>query len=76
MTATVAASGAWQELAVEYDASSRAAGLALIGPVLYRDDRRYRVLNAEARLAGTVGAIEWLAGASLLEATTRATWEA
>ncbi|MBW6522809.1 TonB-dependent receptor [Sphingomonas sp. RHCKR47] len=73
MTATVSASGTWQELGARYDASSKAAALGGTAPATYRDRREYRVMNYEGRLAGSAGAIDWLAGGSLLSAQTIAT---
>ena len=70
---TAVASSAWQELEATYDASSAAVALGGTAPAAYRDDRRYRVTTGEVRVAGRTGAIDWLAGASLLDATTAAT---
>jgi outer membrane receptor protein involved in Fe transport len=73
LTATLAASATWQNLAATYDASTQATALGGVAPATYRDRRAYRVTNYEARVAGSRGAIDWLAGASLLSATTDAT---
>ena len=73
LTATLAASGTWQELGATYDASTQAVALGGTAPATYRDRRAYRVMNYEARVAGSHGAIDWLAGASLLSASTDAT---
>ena len=73
VTATLATSATWQELGADYDASTQAAALGGTGPATYRDRRAYRVLNTEARVAGSSGPVDWLAGASLLAASTDAT---
>lgn len=72
VTATMATSATWQELGADYDASTQAAALGGTGPATYRDRRTYRVLNYEARVAWSSGPVDWLAGASLLAASTDA----
>ena len=41
-------------------------------PARYFDDRHYQVLNSEARIGSAPGRFSWLAGISLLDATTDA----
>jgi len=72
LRATLIGSIAAQELDARYDASARAAMLGAIAPASFEDDRHYRVLTAEARIAGGFGPIDLLAGASFLDAHTRA----
>ncbi len=73
MTATLTAGSAWQELRTDYDASSAVAAFGVAPPALYRDARAYHLVSGEARLAGRLGAVDWLAGLSWLSASTRAT---
>jgi outer membrane receptor protein involved in Fe transport len=70
---TMASSVTWQELKATYDASSKAALFGGMVPAAYVDDRHYQVINNEVRVAGSIGAFDWLAGASLLSASTDAT---
>jgi iron complex outermembrane recepter protein len=53
------------------DASQAAASFGVTGPLLFEDDRRYRVFNQELRASGRSGRLRWMAGGSLLAATTR-----
>uniref|UniRef100_UPI0035C9969F TonB-dependent receptor n=1 Tax=uncultured Sphingomonas sp. TaxID=158754 RepID=UPI0035C9969F len=71
-TFTGSASLANQQLQATYDASSAATLFGATPPATYRDDRRYQVVNAEARLSSAPARLGWLAGASLLSATTDA----
>lgn len=65
----VAASGiTWQEVRDRYDATENAAGFGLIDPTLLDDERHYRTWDSEVRLTGAVGALDWLAGLSHVEA--------
>lgn len=73
MIFTGSASIAMQELRATYNATLAAAGLGATGPASYLDDRRYQVVNAEARVAAGTGRFGWLAGASVLSAATDAT---
>jgi len=53
------------------DASDAAQAWSEAAPLRYRDDRHYRLLNAEARLASDeLAPIAWLAGISYLDART------
>ncbi len=72
LTFTGSASLANQQLQATYDAGSAAALLGGSAPARYLDHRQYQVFNAEARIGATSGPITWLAGASLLSATTDA----
>ncbi len=54
------------------DASPAATLFGLSGPILFEDDRFYRVFNQELRASGRTGRLRWLAGGSLLSAQTRA----
>ncbi len=70
---TSVSSLARQELSTAYDASASAAALGGTAPARYRDDRQYRVVTQELRVAGPDTArFSWLAGLSLLDATTDA----
>ena len=70
---TGTASIATQELRATYDASAASAALGANGPASYLDDRRYQVLNAEARVSARTKGVAWLAGVSVLGAATDAT---
>lgn len=70
---TGTASIAMQELRATYDVGPLATTLGASGPASYLDDRRYQVVNAEARVAATAGRTSWLAGVSVLSAATDAT---
>lgn len=53
------------------DASDAAAAWSEVAPLRYHDDRHYRLLNLEARLASEeLARIAWLAGVSYLDART------
>ncbi len=73
MTFTGSTSIATQELRATYDASVAAAALGATGPASYLDDRRYQVVNAEARVTAGTGRFGWLSGVSVLSAATDAT---
>jgi outer membrane receptor protein involved in Fe transport len=69
--ALLTASYVEQETDGVLDASEAAGIWGEAAPLLYRDARRYRLINVEARLAGDETArLGWLAGASLLDART------
>ncbi|WP_448661189.1 TonB-dependent receptor domain-containing protein [Sphingomonas sp. CJ20] len=70
---TSATSISRQELRATYDASASAGALGGSAPASYLDDRHYRVLNQELRLASPAAQrIAWLAGLSVLDAATDA----
>ncbi|MEA1086346.1 TonB-dependent receptor [Sphingomonas sp. CD22] len=69
---TAAASATWQELDARYDASTKASLFGVSAPTTYLDHRDYQVRNYELRVAGSSGAIDWLAGGSLLSSRTNA----
>jgi iron complex outermembrane recepter protein len=53
------------------DASPAAALFGQNGTTLFEDDRLYRVFNQELRASGRTGRLRWMAGGSILSATTR-----
>lgn len=62
-----------EQLRATYDASASAGALGGSAPARYLDDRHYRVLNQEVRLASAAAQrIAWLAGLSVLDAATDA----
>ncbi|CAN5421793.1 N/A [soil metagenome] len=62
-----------QELQATYDSSASAVALGASVPAQYFDDRHYRVVNQEVRLASPAGGgLTWLAGLSFLDAATDA----
>jgi outer membrane receptor protein involved in Fe transport len=60
-----------QEVDSTLDATAAAAGFGLSGPLLFNDDRRYRLFNQELRASGGGDQLRWLAGLSYLHAVTR-----
>ncbi|MDB5702936.1 MAG: hypothetical protein JWN66_52 [Sphingomonas bacterium] len=73
LTLTGSTSLARQQLQATYDASQAATLLGASAPARYFDNRQYQVLNSEARIGSAPGQISWIAGISLLNATTEAT---
>jgi outer membrane receptor protein involved in Fe transport len=69
---TSSTSLARQTLQATYDASQAAALLGASAPARYFDDRHYQVFNSEARIGSASGRLSWVAGISLLNATTDA----
>ncbi len=53
------------------DASPAAPLFGLAGTIFFKDDRLYGVFNQELRASGRSGRLRWLAGGSLLAATTQ-----
>ena len=73
LEATSVSSISRQEAVAAYDATPVAALLGANGPTLVRDDRRYQVLDQEFRLRNSSATkVEWIAGVSLVKATTDA----
>ena len=69
-TLTIATSHSWQDQSDLYDASS---GVLSGNARAFRDRRSYRVFDQEVRITSASGStVSWLAGASYLSATTRA----
>jgi len=61
-----------QEAAATYDATPLASTLGTIGPTSVKDDRNYRLLDQEVRIQNrNFGWLEWLAGLSFVNATTK-----
>ncbi len=52
------------------DASPAAALFGQTAPLLFEDDRHYRVLNQELRASGRTGSLRWMVGGSYLSAMT------
>jgi iron complex outermembrane recepter protein len=52
------------------DASPAATLFGLSAPILFEDDRLYRVFNQELRASGRTGRWRWMAGGSLLSSRT------
>jgi len=66
-----------QETVADYDATPLAPALGLTGVVSARDDRRYTLFDQEVRLRDPRSSrFDWVAGASLIEASTHATTKA
>lgn len=62
-----------QEAVASYDATPLAPALGTIGNTLVEDDRHYRLFDQEVRIANARGhRLEWLAGTSLIQASTDA----
>ena len=63
----------WQEATASYDASLLSSVLGTAGPTMVNDDRHYRLFDQEVRI-GTADRrrFQWLAGLSLVHATTDA----
>jgi iron complex outermembrane recepter protein len=53
------------------DASPAAALFGQRVPILFEDDRLHHVFNHEMRATGRMGQVRWMAGGSILSATTR-----
>lgn len=71
---TLASSISWHRLTRDFDATIAAGQFGVIGPALNRDDRHYRVIDQEIRVAGnTGGPFHWMGGVSYLQADDRAT---
>lgn len=65
----VALSGyTWLHTNDQLDASIGAESYGFANPSSYSDDRKYRVWDSELHLSGRVGAFDWLAGISHVEA--------
>jgi len=65
----VALSGqTWQHSSDQLDASIGAAALGLANPIRYTDARKHRVWDTELHVSGKLGAFDWLAGISHVEA--------
>lgn len=74
LEATSITSISTEEALADYDATPLAPLLGTTGATLVRDDRQYRVFDQEIRLRNPqVAALDWLAGLSLVRATTDAT---
>lgn len=66
---TVSSSISWQRLTRNFDATLAAAQFGVAAPALNRDDRHYRVIDQEIRIAGNnSGPFRWMGGFSYLQA--------
>lgn len=62
-----------QEAVADYDATPLAAELGTTGQTMVEDDRNYRLFDQEIRVSDPhAGRFDWLAGISLIKATTDA----
>ena len=64
----------WHEVGDTLDATVGADSFGLANPQLLEDARKYRVWDSEARLSGSAGRLEWLAGLSHIEARQADLW--
>ena len=72
--ALVTVSGVRHEANAKLDASAAAANWGEIAPLIYSDQRQYRIQNQELRIwSSGEGRIDWLAGASRLASTSNST---
>lgn len=58
----------WHHTSDELDASIGADAFGLANPSRFTDARKYRVWDSELHLSGRIGAFDWLAGISHIEA--------
>ena len=58
----------WHEVRDRYDATLGAEHFGVADPALLDDNRDYRTWDSELRLTGAIGAIDWIAGLSHVEA--------
>lgn len=66
---TIASSISWHRLTRDFDATLAAAQFGVVAPALNRDDRHYRVIDQEVRIAGNDGGpLRWMGGVSYLQA--------
>lgn len=65
---TLDTSHVWHEVRDTFDATIGAGAFGVTDPLLLHDDRAYRIWNAEVRLEGELGRIDWLLGLARIEA--------